>query len=89
MMATTNEHQQAVDRNYEAFKGMLPDLLKTDPNRFALLRHGELIICFDTFRDAVETGRRMFGDGLFSVQEVTSEPIDLGFFSHIGVLGAV
>lgn len=88
-MTTTGEHQREVDRNYEAFKGMLPNLLETDPNRFALLRHGELITCFDTSRDAVEAGRKMFDDELFSVQEITSESIDLGFFSHAGILRTV
>lgn len=88
-MVATNEHRREVDRNYEAFKGMLPDLLETDPNRFALLRHGEIITCFDTYRDSVEAGRKMFDDELFSVQEITSEPIDLGFFSHVGVPGPV
>jgi hypothetical protein len=34
--------QDQVNLNYEAFKKMLPDLLK-DENKYALLRDGELM----------------------------------------------
>jgi len=34
-----------------------------------------------------ETGQKLFADGLFSVQKITGEPIDLGFFSHAVHLG--
>lgn len=88
-MTTTNKQQQEVDRNFEAFEKMLPDLLEEHANRFALLEDGKLIACFDTSRDAIEVGRKFSKNGLFSIQEISSKPIDLGYFSHAGILRTV
>ena len=81
--------QQEVDRNYEAFKKMLPDLLKSNPGRTALMRDGEVVACFDTDRDAIEAGRTFFKDRRFSIQEITRRRVDLGYFSRAGIFGAV
>lgn len=80
--------QEEVDRNYEAFKKMLPDLLESDPGRTALMRDGKVIACFDTDRDAIEAGRKFFEDRRFSIQEITRRRIDLGIFSRAGVIRA-
>lgn len=83
-----NNIQQEVDGNYEAFKAFLPELLKTDANRFALMHNRQVIACFDTSRDAIEAGQKMV-DGPFSIQEVTDRSVDLGYFSHAGVFRTV
>ena len=80
----TDLQQREVDRNYEAFKKELPGLLKSDPGRTALMRAGEVVMCFDTERDAIEVGRKMFNDRRFSIQKIRSRPIDLGYFSRFG-----
>lgn len=84
-----SSQQQEVDRNYEAFKEMLPDLLRTDENRFALMNDRKVVACFDTSRDAMQAGRALLGGKRFSVQEITRRPIDLGYFSHARILRAV
>ena len=90
MPTVADNQQQEVDRNYEAFKKMLPDLLKSDPGRVALMRGGEVVMCFDTERDAIEVGCRFFEDRRFSIQKIRSRPVNLGYFSHFGALrGAV
>ncbi len=82
---TDRQHQQQeVDRNYEAFKKELPNLLRSDPGRTALMRGGVVVTCFDTERDAIEAGRTMFEDRRFSIQKIRSRPIDLGYFSRFG-----
>ena len=83
--AAAERQQREVDRNYEAFKKLLPSLRKSDPGRTALMRDGEVVMCFDTERDAIEAGRRFFEDRRFSIQKVSSRPVDLGYFSHFGV----
>ena len=80
--------QEEVDRNYEAFKKMLPDLLESNPGRTALMRHGKVIACFDTDRDAIEAGRIFYEDRRFSIQEITRRRIDLGIFSRAGAVRA-
>ena len=71
-----------IQANFAAFEEKLPDLVSTHKGKFALMRHREIIEFFDTARDAFLTGQQLYGDGLFSVQEVVALPVDLGFFSH-------
>lgn len=88
--AMTKHTQQAeVDQNYEAFKGMLSELIESDSGRFALLHNRELVACFDTNRDAVQAGKKILEGKPFSVQKVTRKPVDLGYFSHARILGAI
>lgn len=86
---TNSIQQNEVDRNYEAFKQMLSELMESDPGRFALLHNRELVACFDTNRDAVQAGKKLLKDQPFSVQKITSKPVDLGYFSNARILGAV
>ncbi len=83
-MGTATIQNEQVDKNYEAFKEKLGDLLRTDRDRFALMHNGEVIACFDTVRDAFQAGRKMFNEE-FSVQKVTDQIIDMGFLSHARV----
>jgi hypothetical protein len=69
-----------VDRNYDFFQRNL--LLYLDKQgKYALLKSAEVIDFFDGPGDAYREGLRRFSDGLFSVQQVTSEPVELGFWS--------
>ena len=72
-----------VDRNYDAFMRMLGTLLTEHRDQLALMRDGQIIGFYSTPREALEAGTEKFSDGVFSIQEVTDEPIDLGFWSHV------
>ena len=75
--------EEEVHRNYEAFEAQLPALVQAHGGKFALMRDGKIVELFDTVRDAYLAGRALFeADGVFSVQEVVSGPVDLGFFSQ-------
>lgn len=76
--------QEVVNANCEAFIRKLPELLRTHPGQFALMRNKEIAGFFPSARTASQHGERTFDDGLFSVQEVTDEVVDLGWFSHVG-----
>ena len=80
---TRDRIQKTVDANYAAFSKRLPELLKTKLGQFALLRDEKIIDFFPSARMAAQHGERNFDDGLFSVQEVTDEAVDLGWFSHV------
>lgn len=75
-------NRDQVDTNYEAFRRELPKLIQTHANKYALIRDGEIITCYTTLEDAYATATRFYPDGRFSVQKITDEPVDLGFFSH-------
>lgn len=71
-----------VDRNFDAFEALLRTILVDHRGEFALMRGGLVLSYFSSEPAALAAGRRQFDDGLFSVQEVTDRPVDLGFFSH-------
>ena len=73
--------QEEVDRNFEAFQRELPKILDHQ-GKHALMRSGKIINYYDTIGDAVSTGKAIYSDNVFSVQLVTTQPIDLGFLSH-------
>jgi hypothetical protein len=76
-----DQQQREVDENYKEFKRLLPDLMRTDRGRHALMHNKKVIACFDTRGDARRAGKTLV-KGNFSIQKITTKPIDLGFFSH-------
>lgn len=70
-----------IDRNYDYFQRNLKRFLQSNPGEFALLRHSQLVEFFGKPGDAYRAGLARFPDSLFSVQEVRSEPIELGHFT--------
>lgn len=73
-----------VDANYDFFQRNLGLLLKEHRDKYVLLRQQKIIDYFDDVGDAYRAGLNRFSDGIFSIQEITDEPIDLGIFSHAG-----
>ena len=78
------KQDREVDRNYDAFVRKLGSLLADHRNQFALMRDAEVVAFFHKPGDANRAGVERFPDEIFSIQEVTDEPIDLGFWSHVG-----
>jgi hypothetical protein len=75
--------REEVDRNYDAFMRMLGAILPDHRDQLALMKDQEIVGFFDKPGEAYRAGLARFGDDVFSVQEVTDEPIDLGFWSHV------
>lgn len=75
--------KRQVDQNYDAFVRMLGGILDDHRDQLALMRDGKIVGYFDKPGDANRAGVEMFPDQIFSIQEVTDEPIDLGFWSHV------
>jgi hypothetical protein len=74
--------EQEVSKNFEAFQKQLPQLLQTHAGKFALMRNEDVVEFFDSIGDAVKYARDNFPDDLYSVQQVTQQIEDLGYFSH-------
>lgn len=75
------EKQREVEKNFELFQSVLPELLESHFGETALLRHQKIVAFFDTFRDTQTAGEMSYEDGIFSIQEA-EKPIDLGFYSR-------
>ncbi len=76
-----------VDRNFEAFATMLPELLQRAPGKYALLHREKLAGLYDKALDAFIEGVQRFGENEYSVQEVTQQSDNLGFYSYAGGAG--
>jgi hypothetical protein len=82
MAATALNMATQVDRNYEAFKRLLPEILSSHAGKFAVMHDEQIVEYFDSLADAVRFGNTEFGDANFSIQEVTSQNINLGYYSY-------
>lgn len=72
-----------VDRNYDAFVRVLGSIIDEHRDELALMRDERIVGFFRTPHDALVEASRLFPDQIFSIQEVTDQPIDLGFWSHV------
>jgi hypothetical protein len=79
-MSETRENE--IDRNYIAFKKVLDDILEEHCGEYALLKDRKVISYHPNAGDAERAGAAKFPNGIYSVQLVSREPIDLGFYSH-------
>lgn len=70
-----------IERNYAAFVGMLGELMARDEGRYALFHDCKLEGVFDTPGQAARSGFAQFGELNYSIQPITDEPVDLGFYS--------
>lgn len=74
--------QAEVDKNFEAFQKLLPELIEAHDGKFALMRGKKIVQIFDSVHDAVVFAKEKYDDDLFSVQKITNQAADLGIFSH-------
>lgn len=82
MTKTKKKPETEVERNYRSFQKKLPEVAAAHGGKYALMSDGEIIEFYRSWNDAIRTGRKFYGDGNFSVQQVETMPVDLGFFSH-------
>lgn len=80
---TSDRQKQEIDLNYDFLQRNLARLLPAHDGQYALLKSGRIEGFFLNPGDAYREGRSRFGE-VFSIQEVTGEPLDLGFFSYAG-----
>ena len=74
--------EREVDSNFDVFAHELAGLMPSHAGEYVLMRNGAMISFHPDANAALVAGRAKFLDGIFSIQEVTETPIDLGFFSH-------
>ena len=74
--------QREAEHNFDAFRRFVGTLLPTHGGRFALLHARSIEGIYDRAFEALAEGNRRFPDGRFSIQEVTNDAVDLGFWSH-------
>lgn len=84
------QRSQEIERNYAAFQGAVAALIAEEhEGKFALMHDGKVVQVYPQLIDAVVAGQSRFDDGMFSIQEVTTKPLDLGFYSHADPQGPI
>lgn len=73
--------KREVDRNYDWFQRNLRRYIADHRGRYALLKSADLVEFFDLPGDAYRSGLARFSDGIFSIQYVTDEPVEIGMMS--------
>jgi len=81
-MTISPEKRKELDRNFEALSRNLNQYLPLHANKYASMRHGEVVEFFLSWEDAYKTGKLLYDDDLFSIQKVANRTEDLGFHSH-------
>lgn len=71
-----------IERNYAAFTDRLPELLPRFRGQYALFHNQEFQGVYPTAGEADRAGYDKFKEEPYSIQLVTDEPIDLGFYSY-------
>jgi hypothetical protein len=74
--------QDEVDRNYDAFLRELPALIVSHRGQYALMKDEKIINFFSSAEDARAAAVAFIDDKVFSIQQVTDTPIDLGYFNY-------
>jgi len=78
----THSIEVEIERNYASFKDIVTGLLPEKSGWYALMRSQRLEGLFPTAGEAGKAGYGRFGDQPFSIQLVSDEPVDLGFYSY-------
>lgn len=79
-MHDAQRHQ--VDINYDAFQRMLGSIIADHRGEYALMRDRRIVGYFARPGDADREGHRTFSDRLYSIQQVTEEPVELGMYAN-------
>ena len=76
--------QKEVDDNFTTFQQLMSDN-KIPPEmngRYALMNSKEIKGYYTTWNDAYQSGLLKYEDKIFSIQEISRNVVDLGYYSH-------
>lgn len=77
------DRDKMVKENYKAFEKELPKLLKRHRDKYALMRNKKVVKIYPTMFAAWEAGQNLYKDEMYSIQEITDVPLDLGIYSRV------
>lgn len=78
----SSDIETEIDRNLFAFLPEIPKLIERHRNKYALLRDQKIDGLYTRLSEALRAAHTKFPDGLFSIQQVTDKPVELGFFNY-------
>jgi hypothetical protein len=81
--------QREVDENYDEFRKLLPAIIGQHRDKYALMKNRKILGYFSTAQDAREAADSFVSDGIYSIQQVTDTPLNLGFYTNAVPLDTV
>lgn len=69
--------------NFVFFESVLDDLLDSHAGEYVIIRQKEIVSFCDSIVDAQSEASAKFPDGLFSVQKVANDPVNLGHYAYV------
>lgn len=79
---TADPLRDEIAHNFDFFQRTLVDHLRTHPGKYALLKTQRVIGFFDTPSEADHIGWSRYSDGVYSIQQVTPQPVELGLYAN-------
>lgn len=76
-----NARKAEIDRNYDFLQRNLGGFLRTNNGQYALLKGAQVVGFYDAVGDAYRAGLALFPDNIFSIQQITDEPVEMGMMS--------
>lgn len=70
--------------NFDWFQRTLAEHLRAHAGEYVLLKHGRAHGYFPSAAEADHEGWTRFADHLYSIQQVTPEPVELGVYANAG-----
>jgi len=80
--ADRNAKCEEIEKNYQFFKRILPDIKTDHIDEVVLIRNQKIIGFYSTIVEAQIDALHKYSDNLYSVQEVRNKPVELGFFRY-------
>jgi hypothetical protein len=71
-----------IAHNFDALQRSLGKYLATELNRYAMMRDRAVVAFFDTPSAADLAGAQRFQDGIYSIQQITDEPVEFGIYAN-------
>ena len=75
--------KKQVDENFSQFKELMAQgsIPQKYFGSYALMKDGQIKAYLNTWEDAINASK-LIEDGIFSIQQVSNDIVDIGFFSH-------
>lgn len=74
--------QREIAQNFDYLQRTLSEHLRAHAGQFALLKAQRVHGYFGTPADADREGWNRFSDKLYSIQQITPEPVELGMYAN-------
>lgn len=74
--------QEEVDANFDVFRQILPSIIRDNRDKYALMKDGKILGFYSSPLDARVAAETFIADKVYSIQHVTDQSINLGYFTY-------